>query len=170
MMSTSTVQVYVGTYAKYNSGSIAGEWLDLEDYADKDEFLEACAELHDDEDYPEFMFQDWEGIPDGLISESHIDEDVWEWLELDEDDREKVDLYREHIDSDADFQTCIGRYMGQYRNPTDYAEEWYNERREIPEYLVSYIDWERVARDFELGGDVTFVQTSYDVCHVFDNH
>ena len=32
-------RVYVGTYAKYNGGSLEGKWLDLEDYADKDEFL-----------------------------------------------------------------------------------------------------------------------------------
>src|SRR5690349_16831915 len=59
--SSTAPRVYVGTYAKYNNGSIAGAWLDLEDYADKDSFLAACAELHKDEDDPEFMFQDFEG-------------------------------------------------------------------------------------------------------------
>ena len=39
-------RIYVGTYAKYNAGSIKGAWLDLEDYADRDAFLEACRELH----------------------------------------------------------------------------------------------------------------------------
>ena len=34
-------KVYVGTYHKYNSGSIQGEWLDLTDFANKDDFLEA---------------------------------------------------------------------------------------------------------------------------------
>ena len=29
------IQVYVGTYAKYNSGSIEGAWLDCEDYSSK---------------------------------------------------------------------------------------------------------------------------------------
>ena len=41
--------VYVGTYNKYNNGSLFGKWLDLSDYPDKDEFLEACRELHEDE-------------------------------------------------------------------------------------------------------------------------
>lgn len=27
-----TYRIYVGTYAKYSSGSIKGAWLDLEDY------------------------------------------------------------------------------------------------------------------------------------------
>ena len=35
----SEARVYVGTYAKYNNGSLFGKWLDLSDYSDKDEFL-----------------------------------------------------------------------------------------------------------------------------------
>lgn len=37
----SEARVYVGTYNKYNSGSLFGKWLDLSDYSDKDEFMEA---------------------------------------------------------------------------------------------------------------------------------
>jgi antirestriction protein len=33
--------VYVGTYRKYNDGSIKGDWLDLEDYDSKADFYEA---------------------------------------------------------------------------------------------------------------------------------
>ena len=70
-------RVYVGTYAKYNAGSLGGRWLNLSDYANKDEFMAACRELHKDEADPEFMFQDFEGVPSWLISESHIDAEVW---------------------------------------------------------------------------------------------
>lgn len=70
-------RVYVGTYHKYNSGSIAGKWLTLADYANRDEFYAACRELHKDEADPEFMFQDWEGVPSWMIGESHIDAEVW---------------------------------------------------------------------------------------------
>ena len=58
--------VYVGTYKKYNEGSLAGAWLELADYKSKDEFMEACKELHSDEDEPEFMYQDYNNIPDGV--------------------------------------------------------------------------------------------------------
>ena len=37
----SQAAIYVGTYAKYNAGSLFGKWFDLSDFADKDEFLEA---------------------------------------------------------------------------------------------------------------------------------
>ena len=55
----SEASVYVGTYGKYNNGSLLGAWLDLSDYADKEEFYEACRELHKDEEDAEFMFQDY---------------------------------------------------------------------------------------------------------------
>ena len=42
----SEARVYVGTYGKYNNGSLFGAWLDLSDYTDKEEFYEACRELH----------------------------------------------------------------------------------------------------------------------------
>lgn len=78
------VKIYVGTYGKYNEGSIDGEWLTLSDYSDLDEFFEACKELHEDEEDPEFMFQDFE-TPEGLedyISESHISEDIFKAAEI----------------------------------------------------------------------------------------
>ena len=58
-------QVYVGTYGKYNSGSIAGAWIDLSDCASYSDFLAKCKDTHKDERDPEFMIQDTEGFPDG---------------------------------------------------------------------------------------------------------
>lgn len=69
--------LYVGTYAKYNAGSIAGKWMNLRDYTTKRAFYDACKELHKDEADPEFMFQDHENIPAYLVSESSIDDEVW---------------------------------------------------------------------------------------------
>lgn len=46
----SEARVYVGTYGKYNNGSLFGAWLDLSDYSDKEEFYDACRELHKDEE------------------------------------------------------------------------------------------------------------------------
>lgn len=73
------MRVYVGTYHKYNSGSIAGAWLNIADYKDKSEFLAACRALHKDESDPEFMFQDYEGIPSWFVRESSIDAELWSW-------------------------------------------------------------------------------------------
>lgn len=74
--------VYVGTYGKYNSGSIAGKWLKLSKYESKNEFLQACKRLHRDESDPEFMFQDYENIPESMIDESFISDEIWTVFEI----------------------------------------------------------------------------------------
>ena len=142
-MTTTTARIYVGTYAKYNAGSIAGQWLDLSDYADKDAFLAACAELHKDESDPELMFQDMEGIPDGMASESHINEDVWEWLALDESDRVILKLYREY-GMDGDIDAALDAYAGTANSEADFAQEQAEETESIPKDLPAWIviDWE----------------------------
>lgn len=56
----SEASVYVGTYGKYNNGSLFGAWLDLSDYADKEEFYEACRELHKDEEDADDLVRDFQ--------------------------------------------------------------------------------------------------------------
>ena len=51
--STVEPRVYVGTYGKYNNGSIAGQWFDLSNYDSSEEFYEDIRELHSDEEDPE---------------------------------------------------------------------------------------------------------------------
>ncbi|EBP8608397.1 antirestriction protein ArdA, partial [Salmonella enterica] len=70
---TTTPAVYVGTYHKYNCGSIFGKWFDLTEFDGREDFYEACQALHADEWDAEFMFQDWEGIPSQFVSECSID-------------------------------------------------------------------------------------------------
>lgn len=65
-------RVYVGTYGKYNRGSIAGGWVSLRDCKDYRQFLSKCRALHRGERDPEYMIQDSEDFPDGL--------DCMEWL------------------------------------------------------------------------------------------
>ena len=62
----SNPKVYVGTWAKYNRGSIAGGWLALNECKDYQTFLRKCKALHRSERDPEFMIQDTEDFPDGL--------------------------------------------------------------------------------------------------------
>jgi antirestriction protein len=120
--------VYVGTYAKYNDGSIKGAWLNLEDYADKDEFLEACKELHKDEEDPEPMFQGYEGFPERYYSESSIDEKVWDWLNLDEEDRKILEAYIDLMnDSKATIDQAKDAYMGQAKSKEDWAADFLEE-------------------------------------------
>lgn len=152
-------KVYVGTYAKYNNGSIKGAWLDLEDYSDHEGFLEACKALHADEPDPELMFQDFEGFPRSYYSESSIDANLWDWLELEEDDRALLEVYQNAVDSDADIDRAREAFCGKYDTEADWAEQWLEDTgglQGVPDHLRNYIDFESYARDARLGGDMVF--------------
>ncbi|WP_274008919.1 antirestriction protein ArdA, partial [Escherichia coli] len=71
-MSVVAPAVYVGTWHKYNCGSIAGRWFDLTTFDDERDFFAACRALHQDETDPELMFQDYEvRIPLYSITDWH---------------------------------------------------------------------------------------------------
>jgi antirestriction protein len=153
-------RVYVGTYRKYNEGSIAGEWLELEDYDSRADFYEACRELHSDETDPELMFQDWEEIPGKYITESSIDEALWDWLELTEYEREIASIYIDDVDQSADPKQAIEAYDGEYESNEDWARELWESTGmadEIPKFAQNYIDYKSFAHDAHIGGDMTFV-------------
>lgn len=154
-------KVYVGTYRKYNNGSIQGDWLDLEDYDNKAEFYDACRELHSDEDDPELMFQDWEEIPSRYITESSIGEDLWDWLKLSPEEREIASTYLEEVDHSADLEVALEAFDGEHESEVDWAADFWDQTgmlNQVPEFAQSYIDYEAFARDARLGGDMTFVQ------------
>lgn len=110
----SGARVYVGTYAKYNSGSLNGKWLTLSDYKDRSEFYAACRELHKDETDPEFMFQDWEGVPSWMIGESHIDAEVWE---------QKPEREPKDSQSKAEIRAILEKILPEGRDIDYYVKE-----------------------------------------------
>ncbi len=144
-------KIYVGTYAKYNDGNLFGKWFDLSDFSDKDEFIDACRELHSDEGDPELMFQDWENIPECYISESWIDEYFWELLKSDID----FDAFTAFIEmrGSGGVSDFYDAFMGEWDSEEDFAEYLFDELylHEIPDYLRYYIDYESFARDIFSG-------------------
>ena len=143
------MRVYVSTNAKYAAGSLKGKWLDLKDYVDRDGFIEACLELHNDESNPELMFQDKEGIPDCLCSESRIEEEVWEILELDRDMQEAAIVFCDW-QGGWDKYDFKDSYDGQYSSPEQWAREFLDDVglfHKVDDRLEFYFDFKRFARD-----------------------
>ncbi|MDZ7936122.1 MAG: antirestriction protein ArdA [Emticicia sp.] len=163
MQNSNVPAIYVGTYYKYNCGSIAGKWLDLTEYSSKDEFYEACRELHSDEEDAEFMFQDWENIPDFLISECSLSDDAFEYFEalesMDDDKAEALKVYRENV-LGSSYEISVSDLIEQFE---DAYQGYYSGNAEInftyeyveqagfldncPNELSIYFDYEAYARD-----------------------
>ena len=161
-------RIYCGTFAKYASGSIKGAWLTLADYADREEFLEACRELHADERDPELMFQDFEGFPRAWYCESSAPPAIlWEYLELEEEEAEAFAAYAENIGSGATIAGFRDAYVGKWPSVEDYAQESTDGHYpELPAWLV--IDW-KATWDCNLRHDYFTAETDGGVFIFWNN-
>jgi antirestriction protein len=172
-MNTTEPRVYVGTYAKYNDGNLAGDWLTLSDYTDRDNFMVAARAIHADEADPELMFQDSVGFPEAYYSESEIHADLWDWINLDDDYRELVAVYNDYQgDGPHDVDVILEAFDGKHDSKTAWAEAFLDDTgmlRALPEWARRYFDYEAYARDAELGGDMVFVRHQGDLW-AFHNH
>lgn len=157
-----TPKVYVGTYAKYNDGNLKGEWVELDDFSDYDDFIEYCMELHSDEDDPELMFQDWENIPDKFISESHISEEFWDMIEFyNEYGYEFInDIINERGLSDVDeIRDALDNMSLYYTDSIRVAIEMHCDETlayESNDFCERYFDYEQYGRDIRVSGDLDY--------------
>ena len=159
-MTENNACVYVGTYNKYNCGNLDGAWVDLESFNDEEELMEFLYRLHADEAEPELMVQDYMNFPRRFYSESMNEHDfaeLYEWLNLDEEEREMCEEYWEEIDKSASVERITNSliYSG---NSNDYFDELAEEELSMcnaPECLRNYFDYESWRRDCALDYNVT---------------
>lgn len=167
-----TPKIYVGTYGMYNNGSLTGKWFDLTDYSDRDEFYKDCYEYHRNEFDPELMFQDWEYIPDFLISESWLHEDAYTYFEavaeMDSDRAVAFELYCNSIAgrpaSGMDFDELLEGFNDSYQGyfggvmkdaKTEFTYQYIEDTgllSGVPEILERYFDYETYTKDLFLEG------------------
>ena len=157
MNTTQKTQIYVGTYSKYNEGSIYGKWVDLTDLTEE-EFYNLCKELHQDEQDPEFMFQDIEAneILKQFISEDGFYSEFWEIKEtLKELTDEQIEAFEIFVNNGhpADIKSFQNAYKGfcdSYNIERDFGQEIAEEMGyidEMPEAIRFYFDAELFGRD-----------------------
>jgi antirestriction protein len=168
-------RLYVGTYRKYNEGSIFGKWLDLDDFEDYEAFVTACKELHKDEADPEFMIQDYEGFPEEFYNESGLPtEETFDFLksladELDETEAEAFadfcdNLGKTNISTDA-LDQFREAYQGEF-SEKEFAEHiaeecGYYDIMEKAGINARYFDEEAFAADLFRGGDYYRTKNGY---------
>lgn len=125
-ISNDTRAVYVGTWAKYNDGSLYGLWIDVDTFDSADEYYDFCKALHADESDPELMTQDIENIPKKFYScESFNAEEYYEFCEEIDDEEERAICleYWEEVDEYAEPKSIIDRLVYKGDEPNDYFDE-----------------------------------------------
>ena len=164
-MADDCASVYVGTYHKYNCGSLEGAWVNLETFYDEDELMEFLHRLHADESDPEFMIQDYMNFPRRFYSESMNESDfakLYEWLNLDEEQRQMCQEYWDEIDENASVEHIVDSFVYS-GNSDDYFDELADEELSMchaPSYLSTYFDydgWRRgCAYDYNVTSNFVF--------------
>ena len=144
--------VYVGTYGKYNNGSLRGLWIDLSSFNDYDEFINFCKAIHADEDDSELMAQDFECFPrrwynEGFMLREDFDRIV-EYSDLcDRHGELAVNDYMEYHDCLDNFEDD---YCGEWNSKEDFARHIIDDCYDIEKTMGSlsmYFDYEAFGRD-----------------------
>ena len=150
-----TPKIYVGTYAKYNNGSIEGKWITISDYNTYEEFVDACRELHSDEKDPEFMVQDYENCPrrwyheGGLPSEEEFDK-INEFYMMDDDDKEAYEAYVDLDYGDDDIEAFREKYIGKFSSMSDFGYYLVDNFGMPSENIDWYFDYDSFGRDLTM--------------------
>jgi len=165
------IKIYVACLASYNNGILHGSWIDATQSVEsiRDE-ISAMLNASQIDDAEEYAIHDYEGFEGVSIAEYQDIESVVEIAAFIEEHGElggKLIAYFGDLDEAR--ETIRDRYAGQYRSLEDFARELTEETTSIPENLAYYVDYERMARDLEIG-DVLSIETGCEQVHVFWNH
>jgi antirestriction protein len=168
---SSNPRIYVASLSDYNSGRLHGAWIDAAQ--DADVLLEEITAMLAKSREPvaeEWAIHDYDDMPN-----------LGEWPSL-EDVSAVAAAVEEHgfalVNGVIEHGGCAKsevasfieeNYRGTYRDLADFAEEFTRDNSEIPEYLEHYIDWGKMARDFELGGDIFTIDVPDGVAVFWDH-
>lgn len=169
-MTPSTPRIYVACLASYNNGQLYGDWIDATQeaegiYADIYAMLKNSSIANAEE----WAIHDYEGFGNLRLSEyesiSSVQKKAAFIVEHGEDLGTAVLRYCDDDVKEASHM-LEDRYCGVYASTADYAEK-ISESYTIPAPLVHYIDYQNMARDMEINGDITTIATAHDEVHIF---
>ena len=171
-------RVWIVSLADYNVSRLIGEWCDA---TDADELHKCVARVlaAGREGGEEYAIHDYDGFPAGLVSK------LGEYPDLDElaawgaflegiESRYNLDAVQGWFDIGGD-EPDMDRFEEQYRGTWDSAAEYVEQFCEdvglvpdnMPGFLRSAIDWEKVAHDFDCGGDI-YEHRVNGTSHIFE--
>lgn len=169
---TNDIRIYVADSAAYNAGRLHGKWIDATlDVDGIHDQINDILRSSPEPDAEEFAIHDYEGFGQGGVSEYEGIESVHaKAVFIEEHGDLGVELISHFCGDLEDASKAPENYCGEYRSLEDYAEEQTASTTEIPEHLVCYIDYDAMARDIEMNGEVFTIQTAFDEVHIFWCH
>lgn len=163
-------RIYVACLAAYNSGYLHGAWIDAAQEPwtiwDAVKDMLAASPIAGAE---EWAIHDYEGFGEIRIEEYTGFERVSDLAGFIAEHGAVGAALLDHFSGDIEEarEAMADRYLGAYASLADYVQELTEESTTIPRPLRYYVDWQAMARDAEMGGDLFTVTAAWDVVHVF---
>jgi antirestriction protein len=146
--SMETPRIYVADLEAYNNGRLVGEWLDLADYNDADELMDAIQDVLKKSGGEEYAIHDVEYVPRSLYSEYMGRNDFQALYEVMETAK-RFDLPLEVVQEIVSQygEGGVDEFYGKYDSAEDFAyqqvEELGLENFSSPEYYVYISETDR---------------------------
>lgn len=163
-------RIYVACLAAYNRGYLHGAWIDAAQEAwtiwDAVKDMLAASPIAGAE---EWAIHDYEGFGEVRINECAGLDRVAELAGFITEHAEVGAALLDHFGGDIEEarEAMADRYLGAHASLADYVQVLTEEGTTIPQPLRCYVDWQAMARDAEMSGDLFTVTAARDVVHVF---
>ncbi|MEM8952073.1 MAG: antirestriction protein ArdA [Pseudomonadota bacterium] len=167
-----TPRVYVADLAVYNAGRLHGVWIDAtEDVEAMLEEVQAMLDASPEPTSGEYAIHDTDGFEGIRIDEWASLETVHKMaLFVIEHGRPGAALV-DYCCNDVEEAKRLfedGCYLGAWESTADYAQDLMEQTTEIPDRLAMYVDYQAMARDMELNGDIFTIEVDGEI-HIFMN-
>lgn len=162
-------RIYVACLAAYNAGYLHGAWIDVEDEKTLASAITAMLSASPIVGAEEFAIHDYDDFGGVTVEDYEAIGRVVEIASFLREHGQIGALVLDHLGGSIDDANAAldDGYRGAYESLADYFQELTEETVAIPESLRLYIDYEAIARDAELNGDVFTLRSAHDEIQVF---
>jgi antirestriction protein len=166
------IRIYAADLAAYNAGHLHGVWIDATlDITDIQDAINAMLKQSPVTGAEEYAIHDYEGFEGYNLGEyAGIDTAHEVACFIEEFPDFGGALLNNFSNTNEARKAAEEDYCGCYTSLADYAQELTEQTTEIPQNLTHYIDYERMARDIEMNGDIFTIETDCREVHIFWNH
>ena len=167
-----TPQIYVACLAAYNNGKLHGQWIDatqdidliwddIKDMLKNSPIAEAEEwAIHDYDNFGCLQLGEYENI-------EHINNIA---LFIEKHEEVGIAVLEYFNDLEQATTTIEDCYIGNYKSTSHYAQEFIEETCDVPTNLAFYIDYEKLANDMEMNGDIISIERGFEDVYIFNNY
>lgn len=164
-----TPRIYIANLTAYNSGFLQGAWIDATDDIETiEEKIKEMLSYSLIENAEEYAIHDYENFGEYRVGEYQDLTSIREiacFIEEYPDFGSALINYFGNIDEAK--RVAEENYCGSYSSTADYAQQLTEDATEIPAHLSSYINYESMARDMKMGGDILKIESGFNEVHIF---